>query len=95
MSAVVENGRLKLGGRFGLFYVGRVELMLKDKEGRVVFKGSRSVHVTPLMPLVLENTDLGAGVKADPLAAAAVLVLSDEKGNVLGEVGHAMITGRQ
>jgi hypothetical protein len=51
--------------------------------------------VTPLVPLVLENTDLGAGVKADPLATAAVLVLSDEKGNVLGEVGHAMITGRQ
>ena len=95
MSAVVENGRIKLGGRFGLFYVGRIELMLKDKEGRVVSKSSRPVHVTPLVPLVLENTDLGAGVKADPLATAAVLVLSDEKGNVLGEVGHAMITGRQ
>jgi len=34
-------------------------------------------------------------VKSPALAAAAVLVLSDEKDNVLGEVGHAMITGRQ
>ena len=85
-SAALENNDLKIHGRYGIFYEGSVQLQLKDESATVVAKSKTSIPVSPLKPLVLENTKLAEGIDFNNKAVEAVIVIRDVNGKTLGEL---------
>jgi len=83
--------KVKLSGRFGVFYKGRIELIARDKAGSIVYADPHPVMVTPAKPFVVENSNLGAGLKAGSGAVEIVLVLKSVEGEVLGEIARTRL----
>ena len=86
-----RNGRsVSLSGRFGIFYRGRLRVLLLDAGGKKIGPFERIIPVSPSKPIG------GQGVfpyfSAVPATARAVsLVLEDLGGNDLGELARAPI----
>ncbi len=80
------GGKVRVLGRFGVFYPGRVEAVLLDAHGARIGQSPLDIRVTPAEPLVLACERSVAGD-----VAGICVVLCDSKGAVLGELARARI----
>ena len=85
LTACRSGGQARLGGRFGVFYLGHAEASFLDRAGHVCGTGPRW-PVSPAKPLVL------SGSATAPLEAVTIsVVLRDTAGNIRGELAQARI----
>jgi len=85
-TAKAADGRLRLAGRFGVFYIAHAALVALDADGKDLETIDLKLSVSPLEPLVL--------AKDEPLpakAAAVRLVLLDSAGKEIGELARTQI----
>ncbi len=80
------NGKIRFGGRFGVFYVGKAEIALLDRQGRSSGPAGSPVPVSPDRPLVLSEERTASN---EPVSA--VLLLRSTTGPLLGELARTKI----
>ena len=86
LTARAADGRLRLAGRFGVFYTAQAGLVALDGDGKDIEKIDLKLPVSPLDAFVLE--------KDEPLPAKAAsvrLVLLDTAGKEIGELARTQI----
>jgi hypothetical protein len=84
LSAKVENGKIRLKGRFGVFAQGTLVVVMKDAQGKDVERNKLIEGVFPVIPVVLDQT------VAMPAGTASVsLVLVDGAGKDKGKIAEA------
>jgi hypothetical protein len=85
-TARAADGKVRLAGRFGVFYVAQAALVALDGDGKDLETIDLKLPVSPLEALVLE--------KDEPLPAKAAsvrLVLRDSAGKEIGELARTPI----
>jgi hypothetical protein len=86
LTAKAAGGKVRLAGRFGVFYRGTAGLVVLDAGGKECGKVALKVPASPAAPLVLARDE------ALPAEAATVcLVLEDVSGKPLGEIARAKV----
>jgi hypothetical protein len=86
-TAKAADGRLRLSGRFGVFYAAQAALVALDANGKDIETIDLKLPVSPLEALVIE--------KDEPLptkAASVRLVLLDSAGKEIGELARTGVT---
>jgi len=87
--AVETGGKIRLKGRFGVFYPGSVTAVFTDGSGRKFRPSTVDAQATPLKPVVVD-------VSVDPVAGAksVTLILTNSQGKVVGELAKAEIQSK-
>jgi hypothetical protein len=86
LSAKVENGKIRLKGRFGVFSQGTLVVVMKDAQGNVVERNKIIEGVFPVIPVVIDQA------VAMPAGTASVsLVLVDGAGTDTGKIAEAAV----
>jgi hypothetical protein len=86
-TAKAADGRLRLAGRFGVFYIAQATIVACDGDGKDIETIDLKFPVSPLEAFVLE--------KDEPLPAKAAsvrLVLLNAAGKEIGELARAEVT---
>ena len=84
--ATRAEGKVRLAGRFGVFYPAHVDAVLLDANGAKIGQVPLNLRATPAEPLVLACEQ---SVAAE--AVTICVVLRDGSGTILGELGRTMI----
>jgi len=85
-TARAADGKVRLAGRFGVFYPAQTGLVVLDGDGNECERIDLKLPVSPLEALVLE--------KDEPLPAKATsvrLVLLDSAGKEIGELARVQV----
>jgi hypothetical protein len=86
LSAKVENGKIRLKGRFGVFAQGTLVVVVKDAQGKDVERNKLIEGVFPVIPVVIDQA------VAMPAGTASVsLVLVDGAGTDTGKIAEAEV----
>ena len=85
--ARLMEGKLILGGRFGVFFEATAGLVFRDSEGSLLGPSKIRWPVTPSKPLVLSSELKAAAPPPD--AASVELVVYDPSGQKLGRLARA------
>jgi hypothetical protein len=86
LSAKVENGKIRLKGRFGVFAQGTLVVVMKDAQGKDVERNKIIEGVFPVIPVVIDHA------VAMPAGTASVtLVLVDGAGTDTGKIAEAAV----
>jgi len=86
LSAKVENGKIRLKGRFGVFAQGTLVVVMKDAQGNVVERNKLIEGVFPVIPVVIDHAvAMAAGT------ASVSLVLVDGAGTDTGKIAEAAV----
>ena len=91
LSAELCSGKLVLDGGFGVFYKGKIRLVLLDENDNEIDKVSDELPVTPLEPLVLAQMNSCGDIKIPENAAMLAVYLYDAKGQPLGQLAKTNI----
>ena len=87
-----KNGKLSLGGAYGVFYEGSIRFSLIDAEGKPTTL-LKSVPVSPVKPVDMERISALLAQKKIPNSAVRVAVdLIDKSGKILGRLAETKIT---
>jgi len=86
LSAKAAGGKVRLAGRFGVFYPATAQVVFLDAGGKECGKVTLKAAASPTAPLVLEGDE---SLPAE--AATACLILCDASGKVLGELARAPV----
>jgi hypothetical protein len=85
-TARAADGKVRLAGRFGVFYLGKVGLVLLNAAGEACGQVDLKTEACPAAPLVLSAEESLPGA-----AAVVRLVLYDTTGKAVGELASAKI----
>jgi hypothetical protein len=84
LAAAVTSGKVRLKGRFGVFFPGSVQAVFQNGAGQTLGTVNFNLSVTPFKPLVLDAaTDLIPGI------TSVSLMLVDKSGKILGDLAKA------
>ncbi len=90
--AELKNGKLSLGGAYGVFYEGSIRFSLIDAEGKPTIL-LKSVPVSPVKPVDMERISaLLARKKIPPSAVRVAVDLIDKNGKTLAQLAETKIT---
>ena len=86
LTAQAAGGKVRLAGRFGVFYLGKLGLVLLNAAGEACGEVDLQTGACPAAPLVLSAEE-----SLPPAAATVRLVLYDAAGKPVGELARATI----
>ena len=87
-----EGGKLVLGGRFGVFYAGRVTVAFTDRQGKELGRAALAEAVGPGAPVVLsERSKFTAPLSVPRGAVQAMLLVCDAQDRPLGVLAAALV----
>ncbi len=86
LRAVASAGNVALKGRYGVFAEGSISAEFNDAAGKSVKTISLNPSVSPLRPVVQDTL-----ISMPSGAGSVKLILIDKKGNLVGELGSALI----
>lgn len=76
-----DGSRIRLSGRFGVFYFGRLVLAAYDAKGKTLVTDIVDAHATPLRPIVLYRP-----LELPATTHGIALILQDADGKKIGEI---------